>query len=93
MNRADALRELGDAAARLDARQEQCGLPRLADADMTWVERALELQVRAQALVNAALQGHRPTDELLDGLGAHVLAAKCAVARAEESRVDTGGAS
>lgn len=90
MNRADALRDLGDASAAIDARQERLGLPSLADADLTWIERTLEIHLRAQALLNAALQGHRPTDELLDGLGAHVLAVKRAVARAEDARIDTG---
>jgi hypothetical protein len=81
----DAINELVVKLTDLNRRQLLTGLPILAEADMTWGERALELQARVNLIV-----ADGPSQDVLDALGAHVLAFKIALAEAEETQVESG---
>lgn len=77
----DIVRKLND----LDRRELLTDLPRLAEQDMTWYERVQELRARVNLL-----DADGASQDVLDSLGAHVLAFKVAFAAAEETRVDSG---
>lgn len=81
----EAVNEIVTKLHDLNRRQLLTDLPALAEADMTWGERALELQARVNLLV-----ADGPSQDVLSALGAHVLAFKIALAEAEETRVDSG---
>jgi hypothetical protein len=83
-----AARECVEKLRRLNLAETSCGLSRLEDADKTWNYWFTEIQARVTAL--SVLQ--EPVDEVVDSLGALVLALKVRMARLQESQVHTGKA-
>lgn len=75
------VRKLND----LNRRELLTDLPRLAEQDKTWGERNMEMRARLDLML-----ADGPTQDILDALGAHVIAFKIALATAEETRVDSG---
>lgn len=84
----DALHEILDKFDALNHAEETCGLSRLEDADRTWNFWFTELQARVTALT--VLQ--EPHDELVDSLGALVVAIKVRMARLQQAQIHTGEA-
>jgi hypothetical protein len=87
VNTVAAFADVRGKLSRLDDREARCALRPLAEQDLTWQERIDELRARI-----VLLMADGPTQDVLDALGAHVIAFKIALAAAEEVRVDTGEA-
>lgn len=87
MTTGDAVNDIVRKLAELDRTQLLCRNRKLADEDFTWPERSMELRARVMLIV-----ADGPSQDLLDALGAHCVAYKIALARAEETRVDSGEA-
>lgn len=83
-----AARECVEKLRRMNLSETSCGLSRLEDTDRTWNYWFSELQARVTAL--SVLQ--EPADEVVDSLGALVLALKVRMARQQETQVHTGEA-
>lgn len=80
----EALRDLTRALHLADLKQQRMGLPPLSvDGTRSWEEWQTELDVRVNKLCAETNQYGRPTQAMLDSLGAQVVALKMAVARAE----------
>ncbi|HTE61706.1 MAG TPA: hypothetical protein VK631_15240 [Solirubrobacteraceae bacterium] len=90
MNLHGATRDLVDCLRFFNDEHKRMGLPALEHADLTWQERQHELDVRVNQVAAETHQFGRPSQGMLDALGAHVLACKLAVARAEELEVSAG---
>lgn len=87
MKTTDALMDISSKFGRLNGRQSRLALPAIEDLDETWDERVHELHARI-----VLLMADGPSQDVLDALGAHVLAFKIALARAEETQVHSGEA-
>lgn len=85
-----ALAEVGAKLDHLNGMQRRLGLPELEHADMTWLERQMELDARVNAVCRSHMANGRPSMEVLDALGAWVVACKIALAEAEEVDVTSG---
>ena len=85
---AQASREIVEKLRRLNLAETRCGLFALEDQDRTFNYWLGELQARITAL--SVLQ--EPSVELLDSLGALLIALKVRVARAQEVQVHSGEA-
>lgn len=83
----DAVNEVVRKLHDLDRRALLTDTPRLAEQDMTWLERSQELLARVNLLV-----ADGPSQDMLDAIAAHVIAYKLALAAAEELRVESGEA-
>jgi hypothetical protein len=83
-----AARECVEKLRRLNLQETSCGLFALEDQDRTFGWWLGELQARITCL--SVLQ--EPSLEVLDSLGAHVLALKVRIARMQETQVHTGEA-
>lgn len=87
MTPSEALMDISSKLTRLNGRQRRLRLPAIEDLDETWDERVHELQARI-----VLLMADGPSQDVLDALGAHVVAFKVALARAEEVSVASGEA-
>ena len=83
---AQAARECVEKLRRMNLAETDCGLFRLEDQDRTLNWWLGEIQARVTAL--SVLQ--EPVDEVVDALGALVLALKVRMARAQEAQIHTG---
>lgn len=87
MTEGEALMDISNKLVLLNARQRRMRLPTLEHLDETWQERIDELRARI-----VLLMADGPSQDVLDTLGAHVVAFKQALDAAEETRVDSGAA-
>lgn len=81
----DAVNEIVAKLQRLDDKQLMATGRTLAQADLTWEEWVKEITVR-----NAYLLADGPSQDVLDAIGAVVIAFKLKLAEAEETRVESG---
>lgn len=87
LSRTQALADIHRKLAQLDRTQILCRSRSLADEDLTWQERSMELRARVMLIV-----ADGPTQDLLDAIGAHIVAYKQALAASEEVSVTSGEA-
>jgi hypothetical protein len=90
MNLYRATRDLVDCLRFFNDEHKRMGLPPLEHSDLTWQERQHELDARVNQVAAEIHQHGRPSQSMLDALGAHVIACKLAVARAETLDVASG---
>jgi len=87
MTRSQALTDIRLKLAKMDDREAACSLRPLSEQDMTWQERTDEIHARVVLLL-----ADGPSQDVLDAIGAHVVAYKVALAGAEETRIESGEA-
>lgn len=85
MNELDAVHDIARRVAALDRLETRCELPPLHEQDRTDQEWVAELQVRVTTLFATG-----PTQELLDSIGAVVVAYKRALAVREDASIVAG---
>lgn len=84
--------DIREALERLNGIEDRLGFPPLEENNFSWKQRQHELSVRLDRIDLMIAEYGRPTQAILDALGAWIVALKIALAREDNLRIETGAA-